>query len=44
MKKTIITFLILAIMVYGVICIADSRIRKIDDGTMTLVNQNQMDR
>ena len=44
MKKMIITFLILAVMVYGFICIADSRIRKIDNGSMTLVNQNQMDR
>lgn len=44
MKKMIITFLILAVMVYGVICIADNRIRKIDHGEMTLVNQNQMDR
>ena len=42
MKKIIITFLILAVMVYGVICIADNRIRKIDNGEMTLVNQNQM--
>ena len=44
MKKMIITILILAVMVYGFICIADSRTRKIDNGTMTLVNQNQMDR
>lgn len=42
MKKMIITFLILAVMVYGVICIADSRARKIDNGEMTLVSQNQM--
>jgi hypothetical protein len=44
MKKMIITFLILAVMVYGFICIADNRIRKIDNGEMTLVNQDQMDR
>lgn len=44
MKKMIITFLIFGAIMYGFICIADSRIRKIDNGTMTLVNQNQMDR
>lgn len=44
MKKMIITFLILAVMVYGFICLADNRVRKIDSGEMTLVNQNQMDR
>ena len=42
MKKMIITFLILAVVGYGFICIADNRIRKIDNGEMTLVNQNQM--
>lgn len=44
MKKAIITFLIFGAMIYGFICLADSRTRKIDNGTMTLVNQNQMDR
>lgn len=44
MKQVIITFLILAVMLYGFICLADSRARKIDNGEITLVNQNQMDR
>ena len=44
MKKMIITFLILGAIIYGFICLADSRTRKIDNGEMTLVNQNQMDR
>ena len=43
-KEMIITFLILAVMEYGFICLADNRVRKIDSGEITLVNQNQMDR
>ena len=44
MKKAIITFLIFGAIIYGFICLADNRIRKIDNGEMKLVNQNQMDR
>lgn len=44
MKKAIITFLIFGAIIYGFICLADNRVRKIDSGEMTLVNQNQMDR
>jgi len=42
--KVILIFAIIGIIIYEFIDIANSRINKIENGEMTLVNQNQMDR
>lgn len=44
MKKEIITFVLLLAFVIGIFAIYSNRIEKINNGEMTLVNQNQMDR
>lgn len=42
--KEIMGFVIVAIALVGILFIGADRIEKIENGEMTLVNQNQMDR
>ena len=42
--KEIMGFVIVGVVLVGIIFVGMSRIEKIENGEMTLVNQNEMDR